>query len=109
MILIDNNLSPRLVSMLEKKFAKMVHVREVALASADDIVVWDYAAKNKLHLLTKDTDFNNIQAIRGFPPKIIWLRCGNASTQEVITLIDKNYDDILSFLRNNKQGILEIR
>ncbi len=61
-----------------------------------------------MHILTKDKDFKDIQELRGFPPKIIWLRIGNCSTQEFIELINKNFAEIKSFLINKNIKILEI-
>ena len=41
--LFDENLSPDLVRLLSDLFPESVHVRDVDLKSADDLVVWQYA------------------------------------------------------------------
>lgn len=43
-LLLDQNLSPRLLGLLADLFPESRHVREVGLASADDTVIWAYAA-----------------------------------------------------------------
>ena len=47
----------------------MQHVGQHGLDDSNDPEIWDYAAKNNLHILTKDSDFNDILNIKGFPPK----------------------------------------
>jgi len=39
-LLFDQNLSPKLVRLLEDLFPDSVHVRDVGLKSADDLIVW---------------------------------------------------------------------
>ncbi len=108
MLLIDNNLSPRLVRELNKKFKEIVHVVDVGLEKEDDPVIWQYALDHKLHILTKDKDFNGIQSLKGFPPKIIWLRTGNVPTKYIIKLLSENYRLIYQFIGNDDMGILEV-
>jgi predicted nuclease of predicted toxin-antitoxin system len=42
-LLFDENLSHKLVRLLEDLFPDSVHVRDVGLKSADDPLVWEYA------------------------------------------------------------------
>jgi predicted nuclease of predicted toxin-antitoxin system len=42
-LLFDQNLSPRLVARLVDLFPGSEHARDVGLATADDIAVWEYA------------------------------------------------------------------
>jgi len=46
--------------------------------------------------VTFDSDFCDLNIIKGFPPKIIWLRTGNTTT--------KNIEKLL----RNKQGLIEV-
>lgn len=109
MILVDDNLSYRIASLLKETFKGIVHVSNIGLNGADDSLIWEYAANNSLHILTKDKDFNDIQQVKGFPPKIIWLRIGNTSTKEIINNLKEQHIGILSFFNNKTNGILEIR
>jgi predicted nuclease of predicted toxin-antitoxin system len=42
-LLLDENLSPRLISMLSDICADSNHISWVGLASSDDSAIWDYA------------------------------------------------------------------
>jgi predicted nuclease of predicted toxin-antitoxin system len=35
--------------------------------------------------------------LKGFPPKVIWIRLGNCSTKTIESLLRDNYEAILSF------------
>lgn len=43
-ILFDQNLSPYLRNVLQDLYPESLHVRDVGLESADDIVIWEYAS-----------------------------------------------------------------
>jgi predicted nuclease of predicted toxin-antitoxin system len=48
-----------------------VHVREVGLREAADSIVWDYAARHGLAIVTKDADFRQRSFLEGHPPKVL--------------------------------------
>jgi predicted nuclease of predicted toxin-antitoxin system len=108
MFIIDNNLSPRLTKVLQPIFPNAIHVADAGLAAVNDNIIWSYAKKNHLHILTKDSDFVNILHLKGFPPKVIRLNCGNVTTQQIITLLKTNENLIKSFIQNNGLGLLVI-
>jgi len=54
-LLFDENLSPKLVRLLDDLFPESVHVRDVGLNAADDLVVWKYAQDNSLIICSKDS------------------------------------------------------
>lgn len=107
--LIDNNLSPKLAAVIQSSFQGSVHVADLGLDEDEDLVVWEYATRNQFPILTKDADYNNIQQLKGFPPKVVWIRSGNVSTQYIRILLQAEQATITAFLKNNKAGILEIR
>ena len=53
-LLVDQNLSPRLVAALATLYPDSTHVRDVGLATADDDVVWRYAADQGFTIVSKD-------------------------------------------------------
>ena len=109
MFLVDNNLSFRISSMLQSAFEGILHVSDVGLESKDDLSIRNYAKSNNLHILSKDKDFNDIQLTEGYPPKILWIKKGNVSTQEIINLLLRNENRIKEFLDNPELGILKIQ
>ncbi|MBK8247541.1 MAG: DUF5615 family PIN-like protein [Gemmatimonadetes bacterium] len=49
--------------------------------------MWTYAGAHGFVIITKDEDFQRFSVWRGFPPKVIWIRQGNASTGAVAALL----------------------
>ena len=82
-LLFDENLSHRLVPALEDLFPGSQHVRAAGLAEAGDLAIWDYAILHGFAIVTQDSDYADWNKVRGAPPKIVWLRCGNASTDAI--------------------------
>ncbi len=53
-LLFDENLSYKLVRLLEDLFPNSIHVRDIDLKAAADPLVWEYAKDNDLILVSKD-------------------------------------------------------
>jgi len=89
-LLFDQNLSPRLVELLADAFADSLHVRTVGLERADDDAVWQFARDRGIVIVTKDSDFQERSQLAGSAPRIVWIRRGNCSTQDIEVLIRKH-------------------
>ena len=107
-LLLDQNLSPRLVNRLASVYLDMSHVALVGLDRASDAEVWEYARANDYIIETKDSDFNDISLLRGAPPQIIWLRLGNCTTDAVEQVLRRGYAQIAAFAGENTRNILEL-
>ncbi|HRV96535.1 MAG TPA: DUF5615 family PIN-like protein [Anaerolineae bacterium] len=107
-LLLDQNLSPRLVRRLSDLYPNSEHVGNVGLDRAFDKEVWEYAHKNDYLIVTKDVDFSELSVLLGFPPKVIWIRRGNCSTKEIEMILRDNYDTIKVINENPEIGILEL-
>lgn len=83
-LLFDQNLSYRLVGALTEVFPGSAHVRLLGMERADDETIWHFAKANGFTIVTQDSDFNERSLLFGYPPKVIWLKCGNASTDRVL-------------------------
>lgn len=108
-LLLDNNLSPRLIERLDDLSPDSSHVNLLGLASASDIEVWNTARERGYCLVSKDSDFNDLVAARGFPPKVIWLRIGNCTTTQIEVLIRASYEEIKTFSSSDSAGLLELQ
>jgi predicted nuclease of predicted toxin-antitoxin system len=97
-LLFDENLSYRSLRLLTEAYPGSTHVREVGLLGAEDRRIWSYAAEHGFLLVSKDTDFYQRSLVYGAPPKIIWLRIGNAPTRVVAGLMRERYLLIRSFV-----------
>jgi predicted nuclease of predicted toxin-antitoxin system len=81
---------------------------EVGLDQALDREVWDYTRQHDYLIVTKDVDFSEFSVLRGFPPKVIWIRRGNCSTQDIQQILRANYAAIKAMNEEANIGILEL-
>lgn len=86
-LLFDQNLSRKLVTRLADIFPNSSHVQSHDLAEKTDTEIWEFAKLNAFCLVTQDADFAERSRLYGSPPKVIWLRCGNAPTSQIEILI----------------------
>jgi predicted nuclease of predicted toxin-antitoxin system len=107
-LLLDQNISRKLVKKLEGLFLGSNHVYLLGLHEASDEEVWNYARDNGFTIVTQDSDFNERSLVYGYPPKVIWLRTGNVSTQNIKQLLKKHHKDILLFEKDKTLGCLQI-
>ena len=95
--LFDQNLSPTLIGLLSDLFPGSVHVRDAGLQTSSDEAVWDHAIQAQFVIISKDSDFRQRSFLFGSPPKMVWIRRGNCSTNEIEAIIRSHYDDLLNF------------
>ena len=97
-LLLDENLSERLVRSLSGRFPDSLHVRALGLGGTTDLALWDLAIREECVLVTKDEDFVRLSVLRGAPPKVIWLNAGNADTAALTALMLNSADAIEQFV-----------
>jgi predicted nuclease of predicted toxin-antitoxin system len=107
-LLFDENLSPRLVALLADLFPDSLHVRDVGLKASEDPMVWSYAKANAFVICSKDSDMHQRSFLFGYPPKIIWVRLGNCSTEEVASFLRSNVAAIEAFYQDNYASFLSL-
>jgi len=107
-IILDANISWKLVSKLTPIFDECAHVDHIGLnVPANDMDIWNYALENGYIIITKDNDFLDLLDICGFPPKVVLIRTGNNSSQALLELLI-NAKEKIGDLRNSNIGLLEI-
>ena len=87
-LLFDHNLSPRLVNRLADLYPDSNHLFNLNLDTA------------------ADSNFSELSLLRGFPPKVIWIRIGNCTTKDLESLIRSHSKKIDNFYKESKLGIL---
>ncbi len=106
--LFDQNLSPTLTGLLSDLFPGSVHVRDAGLQASSDETVWDHAIQAQFVIISKDADFRQRSFLYGSPPKVVWIRRGNCSTNEIEAIIRSHYDDLLVFDRAESTAFLAL-
>jgi len=107
-LLIDQNLSPRLVVLLADIFPLSTHVLHAGLDTARDEQVRAYAKLGGFTILTKDVDHAALARQFATKPRVIWLRLGNCSTRAVDALLRARLADIQSLEAGHGGQVLEL-
>jgi predicted nuclease of predicted toxin-antitoxin system len=97
-LLLDENLSRRIIPFLEADFPGSTQVALIGLERATDVEIWRYARENEFCIVSKDADFYELSLVLGAPPKVIWLKSGNVSRSAVTSLLLNNKDIIEGML-----------
>ena len=102
-LLIDQNLSYRLVKPLQAQFPGTEQVRRLGLLDHRDTNIWEYARQHDFVILTQDEDFFDLSSLRGAPPKVILLRTGNLPSAEVVELLQGHLLMIYTLLASESE------
>ncbi len=105
---LDQNLSPRLIEQLAEIYPGSTHVQSAGLDRASDEAVWDYARQNDYLIVTKDSDFHERSLLLGPPPKVVWIRRGNCSTQQIAQILRNHVADIQTLTNDDQATFLII-
>ena len=111
-LLLDQNLSYRLVAALKDTIPELTHVKYEGLQDAEDQEIWETARRKGYTIVTLDIDFYELQLVKGIPPRIVWLRFGNLTKKEWNIFFQQNIGKIRSFLSDDEYesvGCLEFR
>lgn len=109
-ILLDQNISFRVVPLLLSTFENVKQVKELGLTDSSDLEIWNYARKHNYTIITFDNDFIDLANLKGSPPKIIWLRFGNSTNLKIAHKLTSNANLISEFIlsTNSELDFLEI-
>lgn len=105
-LLFDQNLSPRLPSLLADLYPASAHVIPLGLDEAEDVEIWEYARSQGFVIVSKDSDFQMRSQLLGAPPKVIWIRLGNCARAAVEKLLRDYSTAIHTFGQDEAQAIL---
>jgi predicted nuclease of predicted toxin-antitoxin system len=108
-LLLDENLSERLLPLILDRFPDSSHVRMLGLGGADDLLIWERARTDGALLVTKDEDFLRLSVTRGFPPRVICLAIGNAGNAATAALLLDHAETIEAFSIHPEAGFLLLK
>jgi predicted nuclease of predicted toxin-antitoxin system len=107
-LLFDEQLSEELVTLLHDLFPDSLQIRQIGASGASDEAVWQLARERGCLLVTKDEDFHRLSVLRGAPPKVVWVRLGNCTTEAVAYLLRQHVADIQRFMEESEPTFLEL-
>ncbi len=105
-LLLDENLSRRLVQRIADLFPGSSHVCKAGLLQAPDTSIWEFAKSNEFSIVTADADFYELATTLGPPPKVIWLRGCDYPTAVAEDLLRSQAIRIAQFLDEPEQAVL---
>lgn len=106
--LLFDHISPSLINCLQDLYPDSNHVYRLGLDRVPDTEVWEYARLEEFLIVTKDADFSDLCILRGFPPKIVWIRRGNCKTVDIETILRNHYDYIEELSSSEAIGVLTL-
>ncbi len=96
-LLIDENLSPRLVQLLGKKGIPAQHVAHMGLPGSTDPDVWLHAFEHEQIVVTQNVeDFLNLASSVELHPGLIVLRVGGLTREEQWKWLEPVVDSLLA-------------
>lgn len=107
-LLLDQNLSRRLLPALEPEFPGSSQTALLGLDTASDLDVWHVAKGEGFAVVTKDADCIEMALVLGWPPKIVRLNLGNVGNDAILACLLKHREAIEEFLGAGSDGVLEI-
>jgi predicted nuclease of predicted toxin-antitoxin system len=107
-LLLDENLSRRIVPLLQTAYPGTSQIALLKLETASDREIWEFAKSNDFVIVTRDSDFHELSTLYSAPPSVVWLKTGNQSRISVLGYLLDHAEEINSALQQNNKSCIEI-
>jgi predicted nuclease of predicted toxin-antitoxin system len=107
-LLLDENLSRRIVPFLQAAFPESSQVALLNLEGASDAEIWQFAKDNDFVIVSRDSDFQERSLVAGHPPQVIWLKIPNRSKTFVLNVLLDHRTEIEEALSEQNRACVEI-
>ena len=104
--IVDAQLPPGLCIWLETREHEAVHVFDIGLGAATDVVIAQRAVSENAFIISKDEDFLVLRLPDTFG--LIWIRIGNATTRNLINWLEARWDQVENLLAAGER-LIELR
>jgi len=108
--LVDNALSP-LAATLKLAGHDAIHVRDLHLAGASDVEVFEHAVRENRVIVSADTDFGTLLALRRDrkPSVVLFRRSGQKRPRDQATLLLDNLPGVEGVLHEGAESRVRVR
>ena len=110
-LLFDENISYRIVKQILHLFPGSQPAKRLNLVAKKDMLIWERAKINGFTILTYDEDYEVLNQLLGWPPKVILIRSGNLSNNQVVAMLESSFIAICDFILDeafDAKGVLEL-
>lgn len=101
-LLFDDNISYKICKKITDIFTESKQLSDLTLSASKDIEIWEFAKNSNYSIVTFDADFIYLSLLKGFQPKIIWLKTGNTSIENIAIKLRENFIAINHFFENDE-------